>query len=535
MHKRMTAVYCALVLLLTLSIYRIYYIDMSGYITAAAQVQGRYNLHIASTRGIIYDRNMSSLLGDGYRYVASVIPTPQAATALLERTPEEERAVLMQKLSGGTPFAVELPDNNIYAAGVEVFRIPQRYGGEQLAPHLLGYLGGDGNTGVAGIERAFDKYLQSCGGEVSVRYATDAAGRAMQGMGTELSRKNENPAGGVVLTLDAAIQRIVQNALAAGCRKGAAVVMDVYTGDILGMASLPDFDLSNIAASLDSQDAPFINRALCGYNIGSVFKLIVSAAALENKVSPERAYECKGYIDIDGQIFRCNNHAVHGALNMHRALQVSCNAYFIDLAQELGGRYILALAQHLGLGSASELAPGFTTQRGNLPTAEELGNPPTLANFSFGQGSSLATPLQMAQVVSAVANGGMGVTPRLVAGLTADGRTLAERSAVYTSSQVLSESTADILRELMVGVIEEGSGRTAKPIRGGAGGKTSSAQTGQPDGEGKEIVHAWFAGFFPAEKPRYATVVFVEGGESGEKIAAPIFKRIADAITGLNG
>lgn len=531
MGRRVTGIFCVMMLLMTIVMYRIYYIDMSDYLTAAASLQSRYRLDVVSARGGVYDRNFTPLVNRSERYVASVLPTPQAATALLEHVPEESREALLERLSGAKPFVMEVADRDIYAQGVDIFPVPQRYDGENVAPHIIGYLDGEGIKGVAGVEKAFDALLDEQGAKVSAVYQVDAAGRAIQGGSVDIQRSAGDGKGGVVLTIDREIQLVTQNALA-GWDKSAAVVMDVATGDVIAMASMPAFDQQDIAASLNSTDAPFINRAVSGYNIGSVFKLAVAAAALENNISRDYEYECKGYLEVGDHLFRCNMHAVHGVIDMQRALEVSCNTYFINLAQQLEPQYILALCRHMGLGGAVEPMPDMYTQPGNLPTSAELANPAALANFAFGQGSSLASPLQMAQVVSTIAGGGTAVFPRLVRGVTMDGKTFSETSPIYTTNRVLSERTAGALREMMVAVVEEGSGKPARPIQNGAGGKTSSAQTGQMDGD-REIVHAWFAGFIPADKPRYGIVVFCEDGESGEKIAAPIFKRIADGIGGL--
>lgn len=533
MHRRMTAVFCIMVLLLTGMIHRVYYLGASDYLTAAAQVQGKYRINVAETRGVIYDRNRKPLVGNQYKYVASVLPTPEAAGVLLQNADDKNHAALLERLSDGRPFALEVTDSNLYAQGVDVFRVPERYGGVAYAPHLIGYLG-DGDVGVAGIERAFDQQLRQAGGTISVLYQMDALGQMMDAHAVDVERSEDEPTGGVVLTLDRELQQAVQTALGNGCEKGAAVVLEVESGDILAMASLPTFDQTDIAASLDRTDAPFVNRATSGYNIGSVFKVLVAAGALEHGISQYHPYECKGYVDLDGQIFRCNNSAVHGAVDMRRALAVSCNTYFIELAQQIPPEDLLALCRNLGLNASQELADGLFTQAGNLPTIEELSTPAGYANFSFGQGSSLASPLQMAQAIAAIAGGGTAKQPRLVRGLTADGLNMDEVPADYMGTQVFSAFTAEVMRELMVAVVEEGSGKPASPITGSAGGKTSSAQTGQYTGTGaekKEIVHAWFAGFYPAEKPQYVIVVFVEGGVSGERVAAPIFKQIADSIT----
>lgn len=533
--RRIIAVYCSILLMFTSMIFRIYQINASDALVETAGAQGRYVLDVAKTRGVIYDRNMRPMVNESYRHLAAVMPTVQATTTLLamEDMDSPAREPLLQQLSGTTPFVLGLSHNDVYADGIDVFRIPRRYSEKQLAPHILGYLRGDGEKGVAGIEKAYDTFLAETGTQIKMRYQTDATGRVMKGGGVGVERVGEEiPVGGVVLTIDANIQKLAQNALVNAGIKGAAVVMDVYNGDILAMASLPAFDPNDIAASLESTEAPFINRATSGYNIGSAFKVIVAAAALESGVSVHHTHICTGITDINGVKFRCNFNAVHGEIDMERAMEVSCNSYFISLAREVSPAYLISVSRNLGLGGETELAAGMVTQPGNLPTAQELANEAAYANFSFGQGSSLASPLQMAQAIAAMANSGMAVAPRLVRGFTLDGVSMAEQTPIYSPSQVISERTASQVKALMTAVVEEGSGRTAKPIQGGAGGKTSSAQTGQLV-DGEEIVHAWFTGFYPAKTPKYSIVVFAEGGESGEKVAAPVFKQIADGLSGL--
>lgn len=539
LHRRATGVFCILILLLTTMIYRIYFIDASDYITMAANVQGKYRLDVATTRGMIYDRNMKPLVGNEFKYVAAVMPTPQAATALLEVTSEDQKPATLQRLSEGYPFATTIPDSNLYADGIDVFRIPQRFGSKtvaQYASHLIGYLGDDG-SGVAGLERAYDDQLKEAGGGIGIVYQMDAAGRMMESTAVGVERTNESTTAGVVLTIDRDIQTVVQSALAAGCEKGAAVVMDVSTGEILAMASLPVFDQNDIAASLESTDAPFVNRAISGYNIGSVYKLIVASAALEYGISQSYEYECKGLVDIGGQVFRCNNNAVHGATDMQRALEVSCNCYFINLAQQIPQQQLLSTSENMGFGRSVELADGLFTQPGNMPEVAELINPAAYANLSFGQGSSMASPLQISGAISTLANSGLSVTPKLVRGFTPDGLELTDATPRYQSNRIISAKTSETIQKLMVQVVEKGSGKPAKPAIGSAGGKTSSAQTGQMVGDGDdeiEIVHAWFGGFYPADNPRYSITVMVEGGVSGEHVAAPIFKQIADGISKIN-
>ena len=141
--------------------------------------------------------------------------------------------------------------------------------------------------------------------------------------------------------------------------------------------------------------------------------------------------------------------------------------------------------------------------------------------------------VQLASMAAAIANGGELVTPRLVLGTTDDGQTLTNPLPRYAPNRAISGSTAQTLQKMMVQVVEQGSGGNAKPQRGGAGGKTASAQTGTVDEAGEEIVHAWFVGFYPAAMPRWSVVTLCEGGGAGGNTAAPVFRQICDGIAGL--
>ena len=215
---------------------------------------------------------------------------------------------------------------------------------------------------------------------------------------------------------------------------------------------------------------------------------------------------------------------------MLHAMEKSCNPYFVSLIQLTGGESVAAKAAAIGFGSSLELADGIRASAGRLPTYEELSVPGQTANFGFGQGYLTATPLQIAQLMAAIANDGAAVTPKLIAGYTQDGQEISEHTPTYAPRQVIRESAALQVQQMMIGVVEEGSGTKARPRAWGAGGKTASAQTGTYDEAGEEIVQAWFAGFYPADEPQYAIAVLAEGMESGGDYAAPVFAEICDAI-----
>ena len=403
----------------------------------------------------------------------------------------------------------------------------------QLAPHVIGYL--DGENGAAGIEKAYDSLLKQFGGSLCLRYQINAAGNPI---GRELPQEVQEGygrPGGVVLTLDKEIQSIAQSAAKRWIDKGAVVVMDVRSGDLLAVVSLPDFDPNNLSKSMAQKDSPFFNRAFHGeYNVGSTFKLVTASTALEQGIGRFRTFDCTGAVKVEDVTFHCHKLSGHGVLDMQGAMEWSCNPYFITLGQMAGGENILKKAQAIGFGSPSQLAPGISTASGSLPALEAMESPAEVANLAFGQGKLTATPVQIAQLVSTMANGGRRVHPRLVYGTTQDGLSIQNQEEGYAQNQVISPAAAKRTAQFMVDTVEHGSGQKAKPKAGGAGGKTASAQTGIYE-DGAEIVHAWFAGFYPDEEPLYAIVVLAEGMESGGDYAAPVFQEIADGIADYKG
>ena len=188
--------------------------------------------------------------------------------------------------------------------GIDVFSVTDRYSEEQLASNLIGYVDGRGN-GAAGLEKAFDAALH-LDGSLQVTYSVDAVNRVLNSADREISDTRTQGEKGVFLTIDRRIQKIVEEA----CReaeldKGAVVVLEVETGEIRALASLPSLQPDNIAEDLENPDGPRINKALSAYSVGSVFKLVSAAAALEAGITPEYAYYCDGSIQVDGQKFRC--------------------------------------------------------------------------------------------------------------------------------------------------------------------------------------------------------------------------------------
>ena len=344
---------------------------------AAARAQSLYKLDIAQSRGTIYDCGLQPLVGGETEYVAAVAPTIQAIGALEKATGGQYRQQLAVALENGRPFqlVLEQPVDNPL---VQVFRVPQRYSQEQLAPHVVGYLDSlDG--GAAGIELAMDDVLSQCGGEISVTYRVDAVGRVLAGEEPQVVNTLEESAAGVALTLDSAIQRLAQQA-AQKLGKGAVVVTEAPGCKIRAVASVPDFSPLDLSEATQREDAPLVNRAFSAYAPGSVFKVAVAAALLEEGLG-ELTFTCVGSLNAGGLQFHCVDSTAHGELDLEGALAHSCNCYFINAARVLGGQEILSMAYNLGFGSAQEFGRGLWTAAGELPTLQSLGNARALANW----------------------------------------------------------------------------------------------------------------------------------------------------------
>lgn len=528
MYKRFLAVFSVGIFLMGLMTARLSVLCTAEPLLTAAQQQSASVIMVASTRGTIYDRKLRPLTGIKSKNIAAILPNEQAADVVMRDTPIEKREELSGKLQSMYPFLWEVQSKELYAKGLEVFKVPQRYLDEQPAVHIIGQIDTATGRGASGLEKAYDDMLCSMGGTLKMRYATDAMQRGINAAPPEIENDGYDSKAGLVLTIDRDIQQLVERE-GKSLGRGAVVVMDPYTGDLLACASFPAFNPNDPAEAMKDEDMPFFNRAFAAYSVGSTFKLLTAGSALESGYTTGRSYDCEGKIEVLDQTFRCHNLAGHGRIDMHEAMNRSCNPYFISLAIEVGGQTLLYKAQQLGFGTRFEAAPGFFSAAGTLPSQQELIAPAAVGNFGFGQGVLTATPIQIATLVSSIANGGGAVTPRLVAGSTRDGERVENQTVVYSPKQVFMPQAADTVRKMAVSVVEEGSGKNASPKHLSAGGKTASAQSGQYK-NGKETVHAWFSGFYPGDKPHYTIVVLAEGGESGSDAACPVFSRIADGL-----
>ena len=526
-HRRLLLCFGIFCLLCSLLYLRIGLLGQSSQLAQTAARQSKYTLTPITHRGTIYDRYFQPLVDLSARTVNVVLPGA-ANAGLLEQVPGERRSQVAELFERGTPFLLE--DMQLEPLpGVYSFDTTSRYLEDQPAAHLIGYLDNEGN-GISGIEKSYDDLLKSYEQKIQVVCTLDGLQQPISGLEPEI-RITGSSGGGVVLTLDREIQQIVEEVGSEMLDKGAIVVMDPYSGDILASASFPTYSPLNLADSVqDAENTPMINRALLPYSVGSTFKIVTTAAALEAGADMTEIVDCTGWVDVSGQIFRCHNRSGHGPLDMLDALKESCNPYFIHLGLEVGGEAMAEMAARFGFGQSVKLAEGLTMSGGSCPAAADLVSPAAVANLSFGQGILSASPVQIARMMAAAVNGGYLVTPRLVLGETADGERL-QRNAGPLSKQILSSEIAAQLQTFLIHCVMVSEGQNALPQTVTAGGKTATAQTGQFYEEGNELEHGWFAGFFPAVNPEYVVVVLSENSGFGNTTAAPVFSQLADRIT----
>ena len=522
------AVLCAAILC------RVYWIGTDTAYAASAGGQSLSETELPRSRGNFYDRSGLPLTGTEPRWYALCIPGDSSYATLFPYVSFEEQSELYEKRNSMSPFLVEV-NTDLTANRVYTYTGSERYLTNPIARHLIGYLNGEG-VGVSGLERAYEDVLSQSGDLRTVSCITTAQGSLMTGTNPELQAADGTNQG-VQLTLGADLQRACEGIAAQAIDKGCILVMDTATGEILASVSVPEFDPDDLVKSIEADDTSLINRPLSAFSAGSVFKVVLAQAAYEAGYS-WFTHDCTGSVEVGDQVFRCAEGRAHGVVNLRGALEQSCNCYFIKLGQLLGGERILQAARKFGFGQASAVAPGLKSAEGNLPSAQSVAdtNSGQLAMFSFGQGTLTVTPLQITAMMNAVANGGIWKAPRFVQGVVdADTMELVQPVETAEDVRVCDSDTANILRSMLISVVEEGIGRQAAPDTGQAGGKTGTAQTGQFDENGEELLNYWFSGFWPADDPRYTITVLQDTTLEPETSSAALFARVVDAITVLEG
>ncbi|UIE38802.1 penicillin-binding protein 2 [Leptodesmis sichuanensis] len=430
---------------------------------------------------------------------------------------------------------ITLAENASHFPGLEIRGESSRYyPNGKIAAHVLGYLSEATEAdmkahpdyplgmlvGQMGIERLADRKLQGTWGGQLVE--VDATGREVNDLGLKPPISGES----VILTLDLDLQKTAERAL--GNRRGAVVVLDVKTGAILALASSPTFDPNLFTRRiskadwerLQTQENPFLNRALQGYPPGSTFKVVTAMAGMQSgKFSPNSALMTYAAINLGGHLFHEHGNSGYGVLGFRDALAFSSNTFFYQVGLSTGPEAIAQWSHQLGIGTTDLGLSGGS--HGIVPTPaekEKLFKEPwyggDTVSMSIGQGLVQATPLELAVTYAAIANGGWRVKPHLLRSQTNEADTRPKKIGV-------NPAALSVIRDGLTAVVQEG---TARRLNDGSipltAGKTGTAEVlGQRD-------NSLFAGFGPVAKPQIALAVVVENGGYGAEAAVPIAHEI---------
>jgi penicillin-binding protein 2 len=539
-------------------------------------------VRVKSPRGIIYDRNLipvvtnrpmfdaGLVLEDVQEGLDNIIAT---LTQVFEFKADQLKSTLNQKHQ---PFqfvpikrdlsfeeVARLEEDKLDLPGMLVQVEPVRsYPFGEMAAHLLGYVGeiseqqlnnplyqkfqlGD-FIGKAGVEREFNLELTGTDGGKQVE--VNAQGRELAVLG-ELEPE---PGFNLVLTIDSRLQLLAEKLLED--KAGAVIALNPNNGNVLCLASKPAFDPNKFAIGISRKDwnailtdlnNPLQNRVIQSqYPPGSVFKTVMATAALEKGIIDEdTTLSCNGTFHLRHWSYDCWKSGGHGRLQIHQALVQSCNVFFYQVGQQLGIENIAQMAYTLGLGRATgidlpdEKIGLVPTPEWKLKSIAEKWQPGETISISIGQGYLSATPIQLANMISAIANGGTLYKPLIIDRIvTTEGQTKRIYHPEVLSKTSLSSLTLEIVRQGLYGVVnEQGTGTRARIPGLDIAGKTGTAQVVSKSAvEEKEEAdipddlkdHAWFVAFAPVESAEIALAVFVEHGGHGGSACAPIAREL---------
>ncbi len=534
------------------------------------------------SRGNIYDRKDRPLATEGHIIEVGVVPGQiedeaqllQVLSALFGLPQETVKALYAQAarpdwfmpIGSLSPEVAQAKEELLSSVpGITWRETPVRtYPHGALAAQVVGYMAeidaetlarletegyqpGD-RVGVSGLEGWGEEYLAGKrGGTLAI---ISPEGRIVWTLAERLAE----PAHSIHTTLDVDLQRSAESILAE--RVGAIVVLDVHSGEVLALVSYPRFDPSVLTAGateaqwqalLNDARRPFLNRATAGmYPPGSAFKIVTMAAGMEELgLTQYNSYYCAGRWDglADGATRYCWVRSGHGTLDLLNGLVQSCDTVFWEIGKALNQWDSHALpryARSFGLGAPSQLnaldeatglIPDPTWKSQHYSGAEQEWLPRDAVNMAIGQGDVLVTPLQMANLVAAVANGGTLYAPRLVRRV---------HSPMYGSTQEygpqvlgqlpVSAANLDVVRRAMEGVVSYGTASRAfigAAVRMAGKSGTAEAPPHEP--------HAWFVGYAPADAPQIAVAVVLEHGGEGGRNAAPLFRQVVEAYMTLSG
>ena len=549
------AIGCVTLLLLLMVRLSFVMISQSGYYTDKALELHQRERSIKAQRGKIYDAT-GAVLADNVTVcsisvIHNQIEDKEAVISLLTEKlglsdeyvrKRVEKVTSIEKIKNNVDKSIGDEIRSYNLAGIKVddgYKRYYPYG--ELASKVLGFTGGD-NQGIIGLEVVYDDVLLGTNGTI-LTY-TDARGVELTEWGEE--RIEPIPGENLCISLDRNIQSYAtQLAYQAMKTKEAdsvsIVVMNPKNGEIMAMVNVPEFDLNN-PYELNVEDSTLSEEARMNmlnsmwrngcindtYEPGSIFKIITSAAGLEEDVvSVDSGFSCPGFIVVEDRKIRCHKTVGHGGQSFLEGTMNSCNPVFVTVGLRLGSDRFYDYFDSFGLLDKTGIdLPG---EAGTIMHRKENIGLVELATISFGQSFQI-TPIQLATTVSSLINGGTRVTPHLAV-KTVDEEGNTKRVFTYDDdTRILSEETSETLRGILEEVVSNGTGKNGAVEGFRIGGKTATSET-LPRGQGKYI--ASFLGFAPADDPQVVAVAIVnhpKGNYYGGSVAAPIIRQLFENI-----
>lgn len=502
-----------------LLIVRLMYIQIiKGPSLAEKALSQRKSNFSSEIRGEIVDRNGKSLSGSystTYAVISSQWLAAEDKDALIKRgilkslddkvtntLVHPKNIEILRKISQKTP-------------GIYLYEKTIPYGKEALATHVIGYYG------KAGLEKTLDHFLS--GDNKANIILNDGLGQPIIGLSQEATEFIPF----VRISIDKEIQQIVEKIMDERVNRGAVVVLEANTSEVLAMASRPNYKQYNLRDYLKADGAPLINRAVEAYIPGSIFKIVVLSAALEEGISHlDDRFICNGFEKVGGNVFNCYSYknGGHGEITLKDAMAYSCNSVFIQLGLKLGNEKIIKYAKAFGLGEVTNI--GLPEEKGgNIPEPKDVFYQ-DIGNIAMGQGAISITPLQVAQMLSVIVNKGKLKKPFLIKEVIDGEGKMQSFIKESNCRQIISSETSEKVKECLLAATQYGTGSPSVTSMGeDSAGKTGTAEIGEG------IYHAWFAGFYPAKEPLYIICVFIEEGGSGSHKAAPIFREIVEKLS----
>ena len=543
--------------LLIFRLFIIQYIQRDKYRKNASK-QSRIVLKSKVKRGKIYSRDMRELAvnRDMVSFWAdpSVINlSPQEVNNLMAPFLDVEPAWIESQLSRrdtkfvwlkrrldyGLAMQIQqkLKEKNVYGIGV-MMEEKRSYPKGKLACHIIGYTNFDDEwlthripiKGVSGVEKYHDDLITFYE-EDTQPLSKDAFNRLIKP--PELKSDVPFYNNGIVLTIDEFIQYVTEVELITACEKlgakgGAAIVMNPRTGEILALANYPNFDLNNFSKR-DINRGAMQNKAIWGrYEPGSVFKIVTVASVLDGgAVSLTHKEDCEdGAYEIYGHTI--HDKEKHGELTLSEIIEKSSNIGMVKVAAHMSKARLDKYIRDFGFGKKTGIDLPFES-KGNLKALDKWGKH-SMVFVPFGQGITV-TPIQMLCAMNAIANDGMIMKPYVTKEIVNGKGEAISTTIPEVNRRVIDRSTAQIVKEMLIRVVEYGTGKRAKVDGYLIAGKTGTAQKADKGTYSQEKSVSSFVGFLPAEDPKLSIIVLIDepkGEDSGGKVAAPVFKAIAE-------